>query len=52
MRYRRTVLEPGGSESANTLVRNFLGREQNMQAFQKWMGQEFQAAPMEQSAAK
>ena len=41
MRYRRTVLEPGGSESANDLVRDFLGREQNMDAFQKWMGQEF-----------
>ena len=52
MRYRHTVLEPGGSESANTLVRNFLGREQNMQAFQKWMGQEFEEAPAQQSAAK
>ncbi|HET8826210.1 MAG TPA: M3 family metallopeptidase, partial [Terriglobales bacterium] len=52
MRYRHTVLEPGGSESANTLVHNFLGREQNMQAFQKWMGQEFEAAPSQQSAAK
>ena len=30
MRYRRTVLEPGGSTSANDLVRNFLGREHNM----------------------
>jgi thimet oligopeptidase len=42
MRYRRTVLEPGGSGSANDLVRNFLGREQNMAAFQKWMGEEFE----------
>lgn len=41
MRYRRTVLEPGGSESANDLVKNFLGRPQNMDAFQKWMGKEF-----------
>lgn len=41
MRYRRTVLEPGGSMSANDLVRDFLGREQNMGAFQKWMGEEF-----------
>lgn len=45
MRYRHTVLEPGGSESANDLVRNFLGREQNMNAFEKWMGEEFQSAP-------
>ena len=42
MRYRHTVLEPGGSVSANTLVRNFLGREQSMQAFEKWMGEEFE----------
>ena len=42
MRYRHTVLEPGGSVSANTLVQNFLGREQNMQAFEKWMGEEFE----------
>jgi thimet oligopeptidase len=45
MRYRHTVLEPGGSMSANDLVRNFLGREQNMDALQKWMGQEFESAP-------
>lgn len=41
MRYRHTVLEPGGSVSANTLVHDFLGREQNMDALQKWMGKEF-----------
>ena len=44
MRYRHTVLQPGGSVSANTLVKNFLGREQNMDAFQKWMGEEFAPA--------
>ena len=42
MRYRQTVLEPGGSVSANDLVKSFLGREQNMQAFQKWIGEEFE----------
>jgi thimet oligopeptidase len=41
MRYRRTVLDPGGSESANDLVKNFLGREANMTALQHWMGEEF-----------
>ena len=41
MRYRRTVLEPGGSESANDLVKNFLGRAQNTKAFQSWMSEEF-----------
>lgn len=43
MRYRHTVLEPGGSMSANDLVRNFLGRDQNMHALEKWMGEEFEA---------
>jgi thimet oligopeptidase len=41
MRYRRTVLEPGGSMSANDLVKNFLGRRQNITAFQKWLNEEF-----------
>jgi thimet oligopeptidase len=41
MRYRRVVLEPGGSMSANDLVRNFLGRPQNMTALQHWMAEEF-----------
>jgi thimet oligopeptidase len=43
MRYRQTVLTPGGSVSANDLVRNFLGRPQNMKAFQSWMEEEFQS---------
>jgi Zn-dependent oligopeptidase len=42
MRYRQIVLEPGGSVSANDLVKNFLGRPQNMTAFQSWMGEEFE----------
>ncbi len=41
MKYRRVVLEPGGSASANDLVKNFLGRPQNMTAFQHWLGEEF-----------
>jgi thimet oligopeptidase len=45
MRYRRTVLEPGGSMSANDLVKNFLGRPQNTTAFQQWMREEFESAP-------
>jgi len=51
MRYRHAVLEPGGSVSANTLVKNFLGREQNMDAFQKWMGEEFTSATVAQKNA-
>jgi len=45
MRYRHVVLEPGGSMSANDLVKNFLGRPQNMTAFQAWMGEEFEPVP-------
>ena len=41
MRYRRQVLQPGGSESANDLVKTFLGRPQNIEAFKKWLGEEF-----------
>jgi thimet oligopeptidase len=42
MKYRRVVLEPGGSMSANDLVKNFLGRPQSMVALQKWMSEEFE----------
>jgi len=52
MRYRRLVLEPGGSLSANDLVKNFLGRPQNTAAFQKWMGEEFESAPQSKSASE
>lgn len=44
MKYRRMVLEPGGSVSANDIVKNFLGRPHNMTAFQKWMNEEFETA--------
>jgi thimet oligopeptidase len=50
MRYRRTVLEPGGSMSANDLMKNFLGRPQNIAAFQQWMGEEFESAPQKPSS--
>jgi len=42
MRYRKQVLEPGGSKPANELVKSFLGRPQNMAPFQKWMSEEFE----------
>jgi len=44
MKYRRVVLEPGGSMSANDLVKNFLGRPASMKALQNWMGEEFETA--------
>ena len=43
MRYRRAVLEPGASKPAAQLVKDFLGREQNMDAIKSWMNEEFQA---------
>jgi len=53
MRYRRVVLEPGGSMSANDLVKNFLGRPQNIAALQHWMAEEFdQPAAGPKSAGK
>jgi len=44
MRYRKTVLEPGGSKPGTELVRGFLGRPQNLDAFKKWLDEEFQPA--------
>jgi thimet oligopeptidase len=42
MRYRRAVLEPGASKPAAELVKDFLGRPQNMDALKSWMNEEFQ----------
>jgi thimet oligopeptidase len=41
MRYRRAVLEPGASKPAAVLVKDFLGRPQNMDALKSWMNEEF-----------
>jgi thimet oligopeptidase len=45
MRYRRAILEPGGSKPGTQLIEDFLGREQRMDAFAEWVGEEFAAAP-------
>jgi thimet oligopeptidase len=42
MRYRKLVLEPGGSKSANDLVKDFLGRPQRYDAFRNWVNAEFE----------
>ena len=44
MRYRRTVLEPGGSMRGREIVQRFLGRSQSSDAFTNWVGEEFQQA--------
>ena len=36
-RYRRAVLEPGGSAPAAELVRRFLGREYDFAAYEEWL---------------
>jgi thimet oligopeptidase len=43
MRYRRAILEPGGSKPGKALILDFLGREQTMDAFARWIGEEFEA---------
>jgi len=44
MRYRNTVLAAGGSKPATELVKDFLGRPQNMDALKGWMNEEFAPA--------
>jgi thimet oligopeptidase len=41
MRYRKAILEPGGSKPGTELIRSFLGRPQNLEAFKLWMDEEF-----------
>jgi thimet oligopeptidase len=36
-RYRRAVLEPGGSRPARELVRDFLGRDTDFEPFRRWL---------------
>jgi thimet oligopeptidase len=44
MRYRNTILAAGGSKPAAELVKDFLGRAQNMDALKSWMNEEFAPA--------
>jgi thimet oligopeptidase len=37
LRYRRAILEPGGSRPAAELVRDFLGRDYDAGAFEEWL---------------
>jgi thimet oligopeptidase len=41
-RYRRTVLEQGGSKPGREMVRDFLGRDEEFQAFSSWLNEEFE----------
>jgi Zn-dependent oligopeptidase len=41
-RYRKTVLEQGGSKPGREMVRDFLGRDEEFTAFSKWLTEEFE----------
>jgi len=48
-RYRKTVLEQGGSKPGRQMVRDFLGRDEQFSAFSDWLNEEFEG---EQASAK
>ena len=41
-RYRKLVLEQGGSKPGREMVRDFLGRDEEFAAFSKWLNEEFE----------
>jgi len=41
-RYRKAVLEQGGSKPGREMVRDFLGRDEEFEAFTKWLEEEFE----------
>ncbi|HEY1985335.1 MAG TPA: M3 family metallopeptidase [Terracidiphilus sp.] len=45
-RYRTTVLEQGGSKPGREMVRDFLGRDEEFEAFTKWLNEEFEGEVM------
>ena len=44
-RYRKSVLEQGGSKPGREMVRAFLGRDEEFAAFSKWLNEEFENQP-------
>lgn len=42
-RYRKTVLEQGGSKPGREMVRSFLGRDEEFAAFSRWLNEEFES---------
>ena len=45
-RYRKAVLEQGGSKPGREMVRDFLGRDEEFAAFSKWLNEEFEEQPL------
>ena len=41
-RYRKAVLEQGGSKPGREMVRDFLGRDEEFSAFSNWLNEEFE----------
>ncbi len=50
-RYRKAVLEQGGSKPAREMVRDFLGRDEEFAAFSKWLNEEFEEQQVSESAS-
>jgi thimet oligopeptidase len=50
-RYRKAVLEQGGSKPGRTMVRDFLGRDEEFEAFQRWLNEEFENPEFEKEPA-
>ncbi|MGA9586528.1 MAG: M3 family metallopeptidase [Terracidiphilus sp.] len=46
-RYRKLVLEQGGSKPGRQMVRDFLGRDEEFAAFSKWLNEEFEVQGVE-----
>jgi thimet oligopeptidase len=42
-KYRKTVIEQGGSKPGREMVRDFLGRDEDFSAFSDWLNEEFAA---------
>jgi thimet oligopeptidase len=42
-RYRKAVLEQGGSKPGRQMVRDFLGRDEEFAAFSQWLNEEFES---------
>jgi thimet oligopeptidase len=45
-RYRKLVIEQGGSKPGRQMVRDFLGRDEEFSAFSKWLNEEFEGELM------
>jgi thimet oligopeptidase len=47
LKYRKAVIEQGGSRPGRQMVRDFLGRDEAFSAFTDWLNEEFEGEPTE-----